>query len=125
MLCAVASVLLLMPIVMGAQTDMPKVTKTSSFPAKQPLVSIGVPDGWTTPGASLAGAEFPLLIIPPNGLKGKTSLYLKEDVTDPHAALKKTLDYLRHVARGARGSGSRAHVARGQRTWLGVARGQV
>src|SRR2546421_12757298 len=68
----------------SAQQDMPN-SKTVSFPAANPLLSISIPDGWTTPGASVAGAEFPLLIMPPKGINGKVSLYVKDKVTDPQA----------------------------------------
>ena len=75
------------------QNDTPKSAKTVSFPANHPLISVSIPDGWTTPGASLAGSEFPLLIIPPKGIDGKVSLYLKDKVTDPQGSLKKTIEY--------------------------------
>jgi len=78
-----------MPIAASAQKDPPK-SKTVSYPADHPLISVSVPDGWSAPGSTIR--DMPLLVMPPKGVKGRVKLDVKDGVTDPQAAFKKTLD---------------------------------
>ncbi len=69
-----------------AQRDMPN-SKRMRFPDSGAAISVSIPDDWST-------ITFPyLLVIKPKAGMGKISLATKDNVSDPQAELRKTLDY--------------------------------
>jgi hypothetical protein len=82
---ALATVLLLMPMVASAQSDTSKSAKTVSFPADHPLISVSIPDGWKN---LVFGKIFKVYKD-----AGSVSINLKDKVSNPREELEKALEY--------------------------------